>query len=298
MRWFEQQLDRSKKIKKLLTIADEFAYTLIDPPYFINYDAFRAEQPTMDSLRWIKLTDPKGQVNVLRPDLTTSVMQKLKWRKSDGPLKVCYNASTFTQSFQGFNDAKEFGYEYFNAPLKSGETILRNTLDRVIAGLSLDAVIECSHRGLLTVLTDIADISEDEQPVFRDLLNQKAWGDLTQWLTGRKTKALVQSFIETVSNYQGDLIGFTDLLNASEYAPMFKSIIEELLAFDSQTSNAVVIDGSMVDGWMYYVGLTFNVYDASVPEAIIRGGRYQVSNSNIEAIGFSVQLDALKGGQS
>lgn len=291
--WLSQQSAQTHAFKQLLTIADAHAFLLIDPPMFIDYDDFRADQPDHDATTWIKLTNPLGRLLVLRPDLTTSVMDKLQWKKSDGPLKVSYYASTFERNKTRLAAKKEFGFEFFNAPIGAGERDIRNTLKSLQTSFGVEMIVECSHREMLDTLMDLMDVQPADSAQIKAWFNHKSFDALNGWMKTQDLSSSVQSLMTLLLTQELDFDAFKQAVESFGFLDRFDPIFEALQPFTSIDGIKVVIDFTLMGDWTYYSGLIFQAVTPSLPHPLIKGGRYLVAGLGGEAIGFSIAMDDL-----
>lgn len=291
--WLKQQAAQSAAFKELLNIADQKGFTLIDPPMFIDYDDFRHDQPNQAPEAWIKVTNPQGRLLVLRPDLTTSVMDKLQWKASDGPLKVCYYASTFERTNDWLKATKEFGFEFFNAPAIQGETLMQETLSDLIQAFELRLMFECSHKDVFGILMQILNVPSEDIAQFKSWFNAKSLDAIKDWMTAHGTEESLQDFIQILFTRA---LSYTDLkqtLNAFKLDEAFASVMAAIEPFTSLSLAPVVVDFTLVSDWTYYSGLIFQAISERLATPLIRGGRYHVASLEGEAIGCSMTLDDL-----
>lgn len=291
--WLKQQSAQSKAFKKLLQIGDDQGFTLIDPPMFVDYDDFRRDQPDHAPENWIKLTNPKGRLLVLRPDLTTSVMDKLQWKASDGPLKVCYYASTFERSDTWLNATKEFGVEFFNAPAQIGESVIQKTLSDVMDAFELDLVIECSHNDVFGIIMQLLDVPSEDFNAFKTWFSTKSLDAIQGWMATQKTDATIQAFITTLFEKAMDYSTLKDTLDGFNFGARFEPVMQAIEPFTTLEKAPVFVDFTLSSDWTYYSGLIFHAISEKLPVPLVRGGRYHVASLDGEAIGFSMTLDDL-----
>jgi len=291
--WFNQQAAQSAAFKQLLKIADEQGFTLIDPPMFIDYDDFRRDQPDQSPEAWIKVTNPQGRLLVLRPDLTTSVMDKLQWKATDGPLKVCYYASTFARTDDWFQATKEFGFEFFNAPVTEGETLMQTTLTHLITTFKLNLMVECSHKDVFGILMEQLQVPSPEIPQFKSWFHTKSLDAIKAWMASHGTDDALKEFIELLFTKALGFDALKETLKAYKLDGAFASVMEAIEPFTSLPLAEVVVDFTLMSDWTYYSGLIFQAISERLASPLIRGGRYHVASLEGEAIGCSMTLDDL-----
>jgi ATP phosphoribosyltransferase regulatory subunit len=291
--WLEQQALQSTRFKQLLALAEPLGFTLIDPPYFIDYDRFRSDQPMLNHQRFIKLSNPEGRLLVLRPDLTTSVMDQLNWTEADGPLKVCYYASTFFQTRERLEAKKEFGFEYFNAPLVTGETLMKDAMEKFQETFMLPLVLEVSHANILDTLLKLTQFNALDAKRFTEDFKAKSWDLLMPWLSAQALPKNILELIALVAQPTADLTALEASLQTLGFADEFKVILRDLSPFSRLKNIDVVFDLSVASARNYYAGVMFQAFAKTHPHALIRGGRYQVEGLGGQAIGMALTLDDL-----
>lgn len=288
--WLKQQETQTYHFKSLLAMAERLGYTLIEPPYFIDYDDFRQEQPQQNPKSWIKLSNPEGRVLVLRPDLTTSVMDQLQWKQDDGPLKVAYYASTFYQTPHRLESVKEFGFEYFNAPFIEGETQIVKTLEDFTQRFQLSLIIEISHAEILKAIIAALNLNVIALETLKNIFKTKAFDQLSRWINQHSIDHHEANFISGLSKPYHSLHDVQKFLDKGLITYDFSQMIDTLKPFQSLKNYTVVFDFSGMSEWSYYDGVMFQVYEKNHPQALLKGGRYQREKMAGDAIGWALKV--------
>jgi len=291
--WLTQQATQTLRFKTLLQLSEALGYTLIEPPYFIDYDDFRKEQPLKDPKEWIKLSNPEGRVLVLRPDLTTSVMDQLKWKTTDGPLKVSYYASIFFQTQHRLESEKEYGFEYFNAPFKKGEQFMVKTLEAFNQTFHLKLILEISHTDIFKKLIRLSELSSEDADELKGLFKNKAFDQLESFIHAKKMNVASATLLRGLIQPQEDLKAYETLFQTTGFEAEFKPVIEALKPFETLKGSQVIFDFSGMSEWSYYQGVMFQVFEKTYPKPLLKGGRYQLIGVQGEAIGCSLLLSDL-----
>ncbi len=291
--WLSYQATQTNRFKTLLQLSENLGYMLIEPPYFIDYDDFRNEQPFKDPRGWIKLSNPEGRVLVLRPDLTTSVMDQLQWKPTDGPLKVSYYASTFFQTQHRLESQKEFGFEYFNAPSVAGETHIVKTLEAFNQTFKLSLILEVSHTDVFKKIITLLNLKESSLNDLKTLFKNKSFDALEDWFKTQSFSENEQNLIKAMTQPYPSLKDFNDVLLKTGFETEFKLLLSSLKPFETLLGYEVVFDFSGMSDWSYYEGVMFQVFEETYPKPLLKGGRYRLRGMQGEAIGCSLKLDDL-----
>ena len=294
--WLDQQKEQSKAMLTLLSFAQDEGYTLIDPPYFVYYDQFREQNEHYDPRKSIKMTNPLGHVLVLRPDLTTTVMERLRWHKTDGELKVCYYASTFAQGSERFAVRKEFGLEYFNAPKLSGEISLLKTLDALMQTLEFKITLELGHAGFMKRLFNLLALPKADQKALRTLLKHKQSDRLSAFSNAHKDHPH-HTLMASLLRLEGTPNEVAATLKTLGYEDTFNQELSECSKVAQALHMPVILDFAMISDLEYYAGIMFQGYRDIDARPLVRGGRYDVSLLEGEAVGFSFSMAHLLGGE-
>ncbi len=294
--WLDQQKEQSEAMLTLLTFAQQEAYTLIDPPYFVYYDQFREQNEHYDPKRSIKMTNPLGHVLVLRPDLTTSVMERLRWHKTDGALKLCYYASTFAQGKERLEVRKEFGLEYFNAPHIEGEITILKTLESLMQALHMEVTLEVGHAGFMKKLWTLLALNKAQTKTLRTLIKHKQSDRLAAFAQTLNTHQH-QPLIEALLTLEGSTEKVRATLQSLGYETLFETELKAVEALEASTNLPFILDFSLLSDLEYYAGIMFKAYRQEDARPLIRGGRYQVELLEGQAVGFSFSMAHLLGGE-
>lgn len=292
-RWIETQKRQTERLMTLLDIAAKAGYTLVEPPYFIDYDRFREHSSDANAQAWIKMSNPEGRVLVLRPDLTTSVMEKLSDLSGDTPLKVCYHASVFKQENLRLEGTKEFGFEYFNAPQKTGEAAVLELLHSVMHALKLTVIIEWSHAGWLRRLGEASGLSAGEFQTLKRGLEMKDQERLNAWVDTLPHTEPYRALFHEITTLQGPASAVLQRIQTLTSDESLWADIASLMTLIPATQQWI-LDCTLISEHEYYEGLLFKAYRAQDASAFLRGGRYAVAAQALTAVGFAFTMTALE----
>ncbi len=295
-RWIETQKRQTQRLMTLLKIADDAGYTLVEPPYFIDYDRFREHSSDANVQSWIKLSNPEGRVLVLRPDLTTSVMEKLSDLSGDTPLKVCYHASVFRHENQRLEGSKEFGFEFFNAPALTGEASMLTLLNAVISALDLNVILEWSHAGWLRRLSEVCSLSVSETATFKRFLEAKDQHRLSAWAASLAKTEPYRPLLDQITTLQGPASDVVKRIQSLTTDASLWTLFEPMMSIVPATG-PWVLDGTLISDHDYYEGFMFKAYRPSDARAFLRGGRYTVTAQALTAVGFAFAMASLEEGR-
>lgn len=286
-------------IKKLESIVTQQGYQMIEPAYFENYDRFTKMHQRVDRTSMVKLIDTEGQIRVLRPDITTSMMKDLipKWHH-DLSLKLFYNTTIFSHTKGGIKEQKQFGVEYLgNEDLSTDNEIITMILD-IFNQFNLTFILEVSHAEFLDNLIAGLDVNDEQLQTLKRILYYKNYDALKNFINDTLVANAYSDILATIFNLQGTIEDIKHALKPLKLPKTIKTTLQQLENYQKTVDNpAVTLDLSMVSQYDYYSGLIYKGYLKDVPYAILNGGRYNTKAmgymQNVPAIGFSFSLAAL-----
>ncbi len=286
-------------IKRLETIITEQGYQMIEPAYFENYDHFIKMHQRIEKTSMVKLIDAEGNIRVLRPDITTSIMKDLipKWHNGL-KLKLFYNTTVFVNTKAGIKEQKQFGVEYLGPQTPTTDSELIAIILEIFNDFNLAFILEVSHADFLHQLIDNLALDHEQIDTLKDIIYHKNRYALNKFIDKNLNQNPSQQVLATLFDLQGTLEVIDDKLANIDLPENIKTTLAQLANYQSQFKNdAVTFDLSMLSQYDYYSGLIFKGYLANVPSAVLNGGRYNTQamgyKKSVPAIGFSFSLAAL-----
>lgn len=297
--------------RRLLDLYAGYGYDLVQPPMLEHVESLMVHQARDLDLRTFKLVDQaSGRLLGLRADITPQVARiDAHQIPRQGVTRLCYAGSVLHAQPSGLLASREpvqlgcelFGHAGIEADLEVQELALASLDAAGIKKVRLDL----SHRGIYLALRsqDPALQSVDSE-VLSCLQSKDRAGlkRLCKSLSGETSKALFDlvDLYGPVDGPDGVIARAKKLLPAK---PSITEALDRLLAvarsamFTEHPECVLTVDLSDLRGYRYHNGVMFSIYCQGLPNAVVRGGRYdgvgEVFGRARPATGFSLELREL-----
>lgn len=303
---FEQCSIRRIIENNLSELFQKRGFSEVITPGIEFYDVFDLKSANIPKVSMYKLTDSKGRLIVLRPDLTIPIARLTATRLKNSPLpiRLYYNQNIFTANhFQNCasDEIAQMGIEII------GSDTLRTDLEilttATIALQSFDAIdfkLEIGHIAIFNSLLKKLDVDEDTGEQIRQLIEAKNYPALNDILDKASNKQIAELLKQLPQMFGGiEVLNkaqeiFTDSEERKiiEYLKKLYSSLSELNLDDK-----ISIDLGIVNKVDYYSGVVFRGYIEGFGNEILSGGRYDnlISEFGLDlpAAGFGINIDAV-----
>jgi ATP phosphoribosyltransferase regulatory subunit len=280
-----------------------YGYELVMPPLLEYVESLMTGAGQDTELRTFKLVDQiTGRMLGLRADMTTQVARidaHLLNRAS--VTRLCYAGSVLHTRPSGLHTTREplqIGAEiYGHAGLEADAEIQELALASLALAGFTDVRLDLSHVGVLrAILAEDANAAKDEAALYLLLRAKDVPGLEAQ--TAAYAPA-VRAALLALPNLYGDV----DVLKrARDVLPDLPGISKALAELAARAASAigradVAVDLADLRGYQYESGAMFAVYVPGLPNAVLRGGRYdhvgEAFGRARPATGFSMDLREL-----
>lgn len=264
--------EKNQVIDMFNAFFNNYGFTRIEPELITRTTSFITSNPSVSEDKLIQLQLRDGYSYVLRPDITTSILDTyLPLMDTNDQLKVCYQASSYRQTEQGLKTFPQYGYEVV------GKVDIKQQLSMLLQiskKLKQEIVFVVSYPSYILSL-----IPNVTKPILEALSRQSQTALKT--LLDDQTFQKILPLLETKGNY--DTIN--NLVDLSFLAPYQ----EELLALNA------TLDLSVMPPYDYYSGLYIQGYMKGYYRPVLFGGSYNSRTGKYqkEAFGISISLDML-----
>ncbi|MYN10869.1 ATP phosphoribosyltransferase regulatory subunit [Pseudoduganella aquatica] len=283
-----------------------YGYELVMPPLLEYVESLMTGAGQDTELRTFKLVDQiSGRMLGLRADMTTQVARIDAHLLNRATVtRLCYAGSVLHTRPSGLHTTREplqIGAEiYGHAGLEADAEIQELALASLALAGFTDVRLDLSHVGVLrAILAEDANAAKDEAALYLLLRAKDVPGLEAQTA---HYSPLVRSALLALPNLYGDV----DVLKrAREVLPDLPGIakaLAELAALAATADNAaigreVAVDLADLRGYQYESGAMFAIYVPGLPNAVLRGGRYdhvgEAFGRARPATGFSMDLREL-----
>ena len=301
---FEECKARRQVESELSKLFVSIGYCEVVTPTLEFFDVFSKQ---INQEKMYKVTDSKGRLMVLRPDLTTPVARITATRLKSAvlPIRLYYNQNVYrvNQSMRGRSDeVAQSGVELIGASgIKADLEIIVTAINALSKCAVSDYRFELGDVGFFKALMSDLPISDDEKEdirVFIESKNYASLNDLIEKLDGCNENAKAIGKLPQL--FGGDEV-FEEAMNlayndeAKKTLEYLKNIYHELVKMGY--GEKITVDLGLVQKIDYYTGLVFRGYIEWSGEPVLTGGRYDTLPSEFgmdtSATGFAVNVDAV-----
>lgn len=274
-------------------------------PTFEYLDVFSTGQAVLEQEEMFKLTDPKGRILVIRPDVTIPIarMAATNMKASSKPHKLFYISDVFRINGNGPGGQREFtqaGVEMIGIPgaEADGECISIAVQALITAGIE-DFRIDLGQVEFLESIIDEINISCDDKEVLRDYIKHKNLVAVEEFLDLKKVNGELKELLLLVPVLYGDA---REVLERAGEFPLNKGAAKALadiqktcgIIDDYGYGDYISIDLGMVKELPYYTGIIFKGFTRDLGYIICSGGRYDNLQNDFgegaPATGFAINI--------
>ena len=289
-------------VLNLRGLYESYGYKKFKMRKFEKYDLYLENKSFLKNAGIITVTDPKGRLLALKPDITLSIVKNIK--ASDLPQKLYYNENVYTadSSAGEIKETTQVGLEYI------GEIDVRATAEILLLAFeSLSRTkencrIALSHMGFVSEILDSCNFSESEKTHAAELIADKNLHGLREMCDTLSAESEIFDRLSGLINVCGQLsvvIKDAEKLVCGEES---KKSYDELYTLSRiiesfGLSDKFILDFSVINDMNYYNGLVFQGFISNIPKSVLSGGRYdnlvKRFGLNTSAAGFAVSIDLM-----
>ena len=297
--------------RRLLDLYCSYGYALVQPPMLEHLESLMIDQARDLDLRTFKVVDQaSGRLLGLRADITPQAARLDAHQiQNKGVTRLCYAGSVLHAQPAGLLSSREpvqmgcelFGHDGLEADLEVQDLALASLDAAGIRKVRLDL----SHRGIFLALRDRdPGLAACENEVLSALQSKDRVGlaDLVKGLSAESAKALT-----ALLDLYGPASGADNVIAVARHrlpqlAPITEALdrlqsVAESAMFTEHPQCVLTIDFADLRGYRYHNGVMFSIYCEGLPNAVVRGGRYdgagKVFGRARAATGFSLELREL-----
>jgi ATP phosphoribosyltransferase regulatory subunit len=287
---------RNAFIKELESFVEEKDYTKVDINYFEPYEEFIEQNKRVKKASMVKLIDPEGNINILRPDITTNIIKQVLYKWVDGSqLKLYYDANIFRQENRKIEEIRQFGLEQLGYQDLQAEKDVLNSLTSILQNYQIDYKIRMGSSAFINAIFEELSFSKEKTNQIKNALQAKNQQALLNLLDQANQSNPTLSFLRKLLSYEGkakDVLKRLSLEDLKE--PLQEAITELDKVIDSlDEGEHIWIDLSLVPEYDYYNGITIEGYTRNLATPLFQGGRYDKLTKQFgrEISAFGVSFD-------
>lgn len=294
--------------RKTIDMYRNWGYQLVISPLVEFMDSLRAGSGTILDLQTVKITDQlSGRQMGIRADITPQVARMDAHRlKTDGINRLCYYGRVLrskSMHIGGSRSPLQIGAELFgHHGIDSDFEIINLMLNTLKLCEIPNIVLDIGHVQIFRGLAKQANLSENEEKNFFDMLERKSIPDIQAWI--EQNQATISDDLAAMLLALPSLNGSIEMLanakivlakaNQEVQAGLdyLQAIAEKIQATWPEVK--LHIDLSELRGYTYHNGIVYAAYTVDLGREIARGGRYDGIGEHFgnarPATGFSTNL--------
>ena len=286
----------------LRRLYESYGYKKFIMSKFEKYDLYLENKSFLRNGNIITITDPKGRLLALKPDITISIVKNV--RKDDIPVKLYYNEKVYNADSEAgeIKESTQVGLEYIGDLDVRAMAEILVLASESLANADEQYKIAISHMGFVSAILENSGLSEHSREMVTKYVSEKNLHGLRTLCESLSVSDDVYDRLAgliTVCGTLSDVIGIAEKLvsddTSRESYNELLSISEILSSFG--LSDKFILDFSVINDMNYYNGLVFQGFINGVPKSVLSGGRYDklINRFGIEAsaAGFAVSIDLL-----
>ncbi|VEF48957.1 tRNA synthetase class II (G H P and S) [Bacillus freudenreichii] len=291
--------NRFSVMEKFRKVAVLRGYEQISTPVVEYASTFTNEHVDMKLQNMLKWFNSEGEIEVLRPDWTTSIARALSSQEHK-PQKWAYQGSVFNTDRPGV-EYHQAGIEILHMPPLMGESESLLMAHSFLKSLGItDYAIELGHTELYESLIQGLDLKFEDAERLRQAMHDKKQDEVYQIAlnngdkkTAEELAALVDAYggIEVITEYEERWKERKDLLDMLAH---LKKVAQTLV---ESGANDILVDLGRVKNLPYYSGMMYRGFLKKTGAVCFSGGRYDKLydryGGHVSAAGLAFDVDVL-----
>lgn len=287
-------------VMDLERVFESYGYDKIRLNAFEKYETYFANKDIISEGNLLKIINPKGDLYVLRPDMTLPVVKYFSDTQTNRG-KFYYNDSVFRTDKHGleFSERKQVGIEYLG-----GENILS---DVEVLDLAVQTLEKLDESYLLCIshtefIKEMVNSISEEQEIRDQILEflYRRSSDLESYLkkigVEQETIAKLIKLNLFFGNFEKEKEALYDMAVTEKQKKILEDLEMILKALNRKyPQDRIKVDFSISVALHYYNGLIFKGYISDIRKPVLSGGRYDTLvkrfGREASALGFCVEID-------
>ena len=289
---------RNAILKELENMAEDKGFIKVESDYFEDFLEYENLNPRINLKELVKVQDLKGNVLILKPDITTNIIKQVL-SKMETNLQLNLYYSDYTFSFNEFGSIKtnrQFGVEVLGRKGIDADIDVLGLVMNILDRYRLDFIVEMGNATFINLIFDELKLNRTESLRLKQILTKKNKDDLITYSNTFDQNGYA-ILLNAILERQNDLNYYKEIIMKYNLNNKLRLEINRLEEIKNQTDcKNVQFDLTLLNEFDYYNGPTFKVYVRNLNKEIIRGGRYdsltKEDGNVISALGFSLDLNA------
>lgn len=303
---FEDCMARRQVETRIKELFQNRGFSEVITPGIEFYDVFSSEHHGMAPEKMYKLTDHKGRILAVKPDLTMPIarMAATRLKGQTRPLQLYYDQNVYAVSptLTGRSDEiAQMGIEIIGVGGRRTDLeVLVLAIEALQSCGLTDFRLEIGHIGFFNTLIRRLNLSDEDAEEIRELIQTKNFPSLNDRLDRMPDRETADALKQLPALFGGEEVfeQAAEVLHFSELSADIESLraIYEALA-QLGLGDKISVDLGIVNRNDYYTGIVFRGYVEGLGTTALVGGRYDTLladyGSPEPAIGFGIDVDAV-----
>ncbi|MBR6789840.1 MAG: ATP phosphoribosyltransferase regulatory subunit, partial [Oscillospiraceae bacterium] len=253
-----------------------------------------------------KLTDLKGRLLAVKPDLTMPIARLAATRLKGHPLplRLFYNQNIYRVSpaLSGRSDEiDQIGIELIGSGTRRADLeVIVTAIEAMKHATKADFRLEIGHIGIFNALIRALELDNIRKEEIRCLIESKNYPALNDQLDRMKNREAALALRKLPALFGGEevleeLCALTGLPEIDGVVAYLRSILKDLESLGLM--DRVTLDLGIVNRNDYYTGIVFQGYLEGAGDIVLSGGRYDKLLSDygvdLPAVGFGINVDSV-----
>ena len=284
------------------------AYREVITPTLESLELYAGVEGLVDKSEMFKVVDDKGQILVLRPDLTMPIarLAASRFQDSPRPLKFSYLSSAFqsknSQSLS-LKEKTQAGVELIGSASLGSDMEMILLLIKTMQKVGVEEpLVDIGHADLINEIFADLKIAEKEKTELRKLLAAKNRVGIKNYI---KNIELTEDAAEVLLRLPSLFGAPKKVVKELEKMPLSAETKEALETLDKLFNKLeefdalkyITFDPMLISRHGYYTGLIFKGYATGYSNLLASGGRYDnlTEKFGVEepAVGFALEIENL-----
>ena len=305
---FEDCLLRRKAESTVRTVLEKRGYSEVITPTLEYYDVFHSESYQIPQEKMYKLTDLKGRLLALKPDLTIPIarLAATRLKQHTPPIRLYYDQTVFqaAPALSGRSDeVPQIGIELLGVNGLKADLEVLFTAVEALRSLDVPFRLEIGHIGFFNTLIEMLSVEKEEKEEIRSLIENKNYPALNDRLGKLENQNVAEALKKLPALFGGEeVLSRAETLFSDYGLKPVTDYLRKLYAAlgDFGLKEQLSFDLGIVNRNDYYTGIVFQGYIEGVGAAVLFGGRYDTLlkeyGRDLPAVGFGIDVDAVAKG--
>lgn len=290
---------RNKLFRDLEDMAENRGFLKVESDFFEEYISYSKMNQTQNLKSLVKIQDMKGNVFLLKPDVTSNIIKQVIPRITKGTMVDFYYSDTvfrFDKS-GGIKSIRQFGVEVIGRKDIQSDIKLLQFIIEILDTYKLDYFLEIGNQRFMSIICKELGLNISEITQLKKILTRKNIHELSSFIEDRGNlgyRALLSSILKN----QNDMDTYIKIIKDYNLNNALLKELQKLIKMKELLNNErIYIDLSLINEFDYYNGPIYKGYIKNHNREILSGGRYDYLTKDYgketPALGFTLDLSIL-----